>query len=277
MRILVLLVVLSLSAFADAKVPIDKKHYVANKANGYCGWCSLKVLFQHHKLQGVADVILEDELRLGGGQPGQRYSPQTGWQSVILPPGGATPDKVTKRLDSYIAAGHEFSYEMQQPGDKSLDMIERAVKNDLGCVISIGNGRHAVTLVDISEEECDWDVGGKVEKDRWIEYVDNNDVMSGRRETRTMALSYFTKHAWDGWVVVVKPGKSAKPVKPAKKEPVFDQNTPPKKINPPTSVTPIIRPKPGTERLKPDVERPRVDVFVAPPAPAPRTRLDPKP
>lgn len=259
---------LLLLAAARAEVDIVRENYVANKDTGYCVWCSLKTLMQHHGMRSVSSRIIEDEVRMGGPRPGR-----------------AGVDKVRARLSWYVSQGHNLQYKIQEPGNKDLTIVRDAIRRKLGCVVTTRSGAHAVTLVDITNEKREWAAGARRFKDYTVRYIDSNDVMNGRRVVREFSLDWFVKHEWDGTVYVVEPRRNLTKSPKLPNKPVVKLPRPrrhpvapvvqPVAVPPEALGSPQTRPelRPG-KSLAPLETLPRAQIIIAvPPAALPRSKL----
>lgn len=205
-RCLAVLLVLcvAVAGTARAEVEIDPENYVANKDDGYCAWACLKTLALHHDIRDLARVIIEDEAAVGTTYR-DKYDPKKGWIKVPVPPGGASASKLKKRLDGYVKRGFGFRYKMQSES-KSLALIRESLASGYGCMVTTQRGKHAVTVVDLTTEKETWKRhDGTTFQDYSLKYIDSNDVSDGRKSTRYMALSWFTRNEWDGLVVMLYP------------------------------------------------------------------------
>jgi len=207
---LALWLVLWFTASLYGRVNIEQKHWEANLPGGYCAWISLKTLLLHHGMKELAGKVIADEDRLGGGLEG--FDLVDGqFVRKKLPPGGCSPEKMRKRLDQY-----KLSYKMQSPPDENTDILYDAVERNFGAIVTIKQGLHAVTLIDITKDKHPFtyvlpDGRKETRQERMVEYIDSNAVRawkdgeSKKLSTTKTSLTWFVENAWDGWCVVIYP------------------------------------------------------------------------
>lgn len=242
-----------------AKVNIPTAMWQANINPGYCGWVSCKTLMLRHGWDDVAAVVIEDERRLGGGRHGTING-----RPAVLPAGGTDPQKLEERFKSYEK---RFGLKWKQlrpvnlrSGEKvsreSADAVVDAVKKGYGCVVDVDNGRHAVTLVDVTEKKYKFTYpdGIGVRYEQCIEYIDNNHVKAYKdgfkKELTTTKTSFqwWRDNDWSGWAVIIYP----KDDKPAEEEVDEPRQSVPNMLPPAEGeLSPLIAPRPPPPQIKP--------------------------
>ncbi len=182
-KLLSLFVLLLFTSQVFGQIKIAEKDRVENEDPGYCAWATISTLGRYHKVKALYDLVESRK------KDKDVYVQDDNGRWVLYKKNAGYDFTIREKLDKL-----GINYKMSATGSYDTELLEYAIKNNLGCACAVkggalggstGDSGHAVTVISYNDKE--------------VQYIDPND------KAVYTATRKWWDYWWDGWVLVVIP------------------------------------------------------------------------